>query len=65
MLREGREQKDSQERVQQRVHQAEKAEESLSVDDPSPLFSFLETPHDPEPRRNLIRNEAKRNKLVK
>jgi hypothetical protein len=43
----------------------EKAEERLSVDGPNPLFSFLETPHDPEPRRNLIRDEVRRNKMVK
>tara|TARA_B110000977_G_scaffold191035_1_gene262613 strand:+ start:202 stop:864 length:663 start_codon:yes stop_codon:yes gene_type:complete len=50
------------ERVPEGVPQDENAEESLSVDDPNPLFPFFETPHDPEPRRNLIRDEARRNK---
>ena len=53
------------ERVPQRIQQAEKAEESLSVDDPTPVFSFLETPHDPEPIRNLIRDDMNRDKQVK
>ena len=64
MLEQKRQHQELQERVQQRVQKDENAEERLSVDDPNPLFSFLETPHDPEPIRNLIRDEERRDKIV-
>jgi len=64
MLEQTRQRQELQERVRERTPQDEKAEERLSVDDPNPLFSFLETPHDPEPIRNLIRDEERRDKIV-
>jgi hypothetical protein len=64
MLEQTRQRQELQERVRERTPQDEKAEERLSVDDPNPLFSFLETPHHPEPRRTQIRDEVRRNKMV-
>ena len=63
MLGQRRHQQEQTEGVRQRTQRAE-AEESLSVDDPNPVFSFLETPHEPEPIRNLIRDDARRDKQV-